>query len=75
MALHGAQGPQLGLPQMISSRVQFGVYGAMIPIVAGVPDVRRLLGKRFGAGRPGGRAACNVDDAVGIVMFAAVIVL
>jgi nucleobase:cation symporter-1, NCS1 family len=33
MALHGAQGPQLGLPQMISSRVQFGVYGAMIPIV------------------------------------------
>ena len=32
MALHGAQGPQLGLPQMISSRVQFGVYGAGIPI-------------------------------------------
>lgn len=25
MALHGAQGPRLGLPQMISSRVQFGV--------------------------------------------------
>lgn len=34
MALHGAQGPQLGLPQMISSRVQFGVFGAAIPIVA-----------------------------------------
>jgi len=34
MALHAAQGPQLGLPQMISSRVQFGVYGAMLPIVA-----------------------------------------
>ena len=33
MALHGAQGPQLGLPQLISSRVQFGVYGAVIPIV------------------------------------------
>ncbi|MGO4330083.1 cytosine permease [Cupriavidus sp. 2TAF22] len=33
MALHGAQGPQLGLPQMISSRVQFGVYGAVIPLV------------------------------------------
>jgi NCS1 family nucleobase:cation symporter-1 len=25
MALHSAQGPRLGLPQMISSRVQFGV--------------------------------------------------
>ncbi|WP_323119840.1 purine-cytosine permease family protein [Burkholderia alba] len=33
MALHGAQGPRLGLPQMISSRVQFGVYGAVIPLV------------------------------------------
>ena len=33
MALHAAQGPKLGLPQMISSRVQFGVYGAVIPIV------------------------------------------
>lgn len=33
MALHGAQGPQLGLPQMISSRVQFGVHGATIPIL------------------------------------------
>ncbi|MBD4392561.1 cytosine permease, partial [Xanthomonas citri pv. citri] len=32
MALHAAQGPRLGLPQMISSRVQFGVYGACIPI-------------------------------------------
>lgn len=34
MALHAAQGPQLGLPQMISSRVQFGIHGAMLPIVA-----------------------------------------
>ena len=33
MALHAAQGPKLGLPQMISSRVQFGVYGAVIPIL------------------------------------------
>lgn len=33
MALHAAQGPKLGLPQMISSRVQFGVYGACIPII------------------------------------------
>src|SRR6202023_826594 len=34
MALHAAQGPQLGLPQMISCRVQLGIYGAIIPIVA-----------------------------------------
>ncbi len=33
MALHSAQGPRLGLPQMISSRAQFGVYGAILPLV------------------------------------------
>ncbi|MFF7334452.1 cytosine permease [Streptomyces sp. NPDC008150] len=32
MALHSAQGPRLGLPQMISSRAQFGVRGAVIPL-------------------------------------------
>ena len=33
MALHSAQGPRLGLPQMISSRAQFGVYGAIVPLI------------------------------------------
>lgn len=33
MALHSAQGPGLGLPQMISSRAQFGVFGAIVPLV------------------------------------------
>lgn len=33
MALHAVQGPRLGLPQMISSRAQFGVYGATIPLL------------------------------------------
>ncbi|QBJ96135.1 cytosine permease [Rhodococcus sp. ABRD24] len=33
MALHSAQGPRMGLPQMISSRAQFGVRGAVVPLV------------------------------------------
>ena len=33
MACHSAQGPRLGLPQMIQSRAQFGFYGANIPMV------------------------------------------
>lgn len=36
MALHSAQGPRLGLPQMISSRAQFGVVGAIVPLVLAV---------------------------------------
>lgn len=33
MALHSAQGPKLGVPQMIQSRAQFGFYGAVVPII------------------------------------------
>ncbi|WP_085528809.1 purine-cytosine permease family protein [Kocuria massiliensis] len=32
-ALHSAQGPQLGVPQMIQSRAQFGYYGAILPLI------------------------------------------
>jgi len=34
MAAHAAQGPQLGLPQMIQSRAQFGYRGVIIPVIA-----------------------------------------
>lgn len=75
MALHAAQGPRLGLPQMISSRVQFGVYGAAIPIVlvclmylgftaTGAVLSGQALGQLFG-----------VSDTAGILIFAAVIVV
>ena len=33
MASHSAQGPKLGIPQMIQSRAQFGVIGAVIPLI------------------------------------------
>ncbi|KVD46796.1 hypothetical protein WS61_09860 [Burkholderia sp. ABCPW 11] len=33
-AFHGAQGPRMGLPQMIQSRVQFGSRGAVLPLLA-----------------------------------------
>ena len=36
MSFHSAQGPHLGLPQMIQSRAQFGHYGANIPLVIAV---------------------------------------
>jgi NCS1 family nucleobase:cation symporter-1 len=31
MAYHSAQGPRLGVPQMIQSRAQFGLIGGIIP--------------------------------------------
>ncbi|HYA00754.1 MAG TPA: cytosine permease [Candidatus Binatia bacterium] len=33
MAAHSAQGPTLGIPQMIQSRAQFGFYGAILPLI------------------------------------------
>lgn len=31
MAYHSIQGPRMGMPQMIQSRAQFGLYGALLP--------------------------------------------
>lgn len=33
MASHSVQGPKLGIPQMIQSRAQFGVVGAIVPLL------------------------------------------
>ena len=33
MAFHSAQGPHLGIPQMIQSRAQFGYFGAIVPLI------------------------------------------
>jgi NCS1 family nucleobase:cation symporter-1 len=32
MALHSAQGPQLGVPQMVQTRGQFGSYGSLLVV-------------------------------------------
>ena len=74
MALHAVQGPKLGLPQMISSRVQFGVYGAVIPILlvcmmyVGFSASGTVL-----AGQAVGQLL-HVTDWVGILIFGAVII-
>lgn len=73
MALHGAQGPQLGLPQMISSRVQFGVYGAIIPLLlVCVMYVGFSAGGTVLAGQAIGQLL-HVDNTTAILIFAALV--
>lgn len=75
MALHAAQGPRLGLPQMISSRVQFGVYGAAIPIVL---VCLMYLGFTATGTVLSGQAIAQlvgISDSAGILVFAACIVV
>ncbi|MDF3310124.1 purine-cytosine permease family protein [Rhodococcus koreensis] len=72
MALHSAQGPRLGLPQMISSRAQFGVLGASVPLILVV-----LLCLGFAAtgtvlAGQAVNALLHIDDpTVGIILFGA----
>jgi NCS1 family nucleobase:cation symporter-1 len=75
MALHAAQGPKLGLPQMISSRVQFGVYGAVIPLVL---VCLMYIGFSASGSVLAGQAVAHlihVPDWQGILIFAALIVV
>ncbi|RKP47589.1 cytosine permease [Trinickia fusca] len=75
MALHGAQGPRLGLPQMISSRVQFGVFGAIVPLVL---VCLMYVGFSASGAVLAGQAIAEltgIDAAGSIVLFAAIVVV
>jgi len=69
MAGHSAQGPKLGIPQMIQSRAQFGFYGAILPLVL---VLVMYLGFFASSGVLGGSALAswtgmNVDLAIIVV--------
>lgn len=75
MALHAAQGPKLGLPQMISSRVQFGVLGASIPIFL---VCLMYLGFTATGAFLSGKAISHlmsVSTTAGITIFATVVIM
>ncbi|MGO4383529.1 purine-cytosine permease family protein [Specibacter sp. RAF43] len=76
MALHAAQGPKLGLPQMISSRAQFGVFGAVVPLVL---VIIMYLGFAATGAVLAGQAVEEIiptgNPAVGVIIFGALTVL
>lgn len=72
MAYHSAQGPQLGLPQMIQSRAQFGFFGAALPNLLAII---MYIGYFSGAGVIGGQAIASIftiPTAAGIVICNAI---
>ncbi|WP_149563763.1 purine-cytosine permease family protein [Streptomyces cacaoi] len=70
MALHSAQGPRLGLPQMISSRAQFGVRGAVVPLLLViVMYIGFFASGTVLAGQAVGELT-HLGDTAGIVLFA-----
>ncbi|GES32214.1 cytosine permease [Streptomyces angustmyceticus] len=72
MALHSAQGPRLGLPQMITSRAQFGVRGAVVPLaLVIVMYIGFFASGSVLAGQAVGELT-HLGETPGIVLFAAV---
>ncbi|MFI7385930.1 purine-cytosine permease family protein [Streptomyces sp. NPDC049813] len=72
MALHSAQGPRLGLPQMIQSRAQFGVKGAVVPLLL---VILMYVGFFASGSVLAGQATAQLvhtDDSTGIILFALV---
>ncbi|MCX4729022.1 cytosine permease [Streptomyces sp. NBC_01306] len=75
MAYHSAQGPQLGLPQMVQSRAQFGLYGAVLPSAM---VVLMYLGFAVEGSLVAGQAIAawaHVPKTVGIVVFNLVLLM
>lgn len=68
MAYHSAQGPKLGIPQMIQSRAQFGMIGASLPLALAIVA---YIGFFAGGAVLGGGAIArllHVSTSLGIVV-------
>ncbi|MGH3259748.1 MAG: purine-cytosine permease family protein [Streptosporangiaceae bacterium] len=75
MALHSVQGPRLGLPQMMQSRAQFGMYGTALPNII---VVLMYIGYFTSSAILGGQAVANlfhVTTLEGIIIINAFVLL
>lgn len=71
MALHSAQGPQMGIPQMIQSRAQFGSIGALLVVmIAGVMYIGFFASNIILAGKSLHGVATQVPVSAGIIIGA-----
>lgn len=71
MALHSAQGPQMGIPQMIQSRAQFGSWGALlVTVIAGIMYVGFFASNIVLAGKSLHGIESSIPVSVGIVIGA-----
>lgn len=69
MAAHSAQGPHLGIPQMIQSRAQFGVLGAGVPLAIVVLAYILFTAANGVVMRDSIKAVTPVSDNNAIILF------
>lgn len=71
MALHSAQGPQMGIPQMIQSRAQFGSIGSLLVVtIAGIMYVGFFASNIILAGKSLHGVVNHIPVSAGIVIGA-----
>ena len=75
MAGHSAQGPHLGIPQMVQSRAQFGVIGAAVPLVIIVLSYISFTAANAIVMRSSIEAAIPITDTHAIILFSLVSLL
>jgi len=70
MALHAAQGPQLGVPQMVQSRGQFGSFGAIFVVALVVVMYLGFVASNLVLGGESLHSIARaISDPVGIVLI------
>ncbi|UQY33022.1 cytosine permease [Pseudomonas fulva] len=69
MAAHSAQGPHLGIPQMIQSRAQFGVVGAGLPLFIVVAVYTLFTAANGVVMRDSVKSIIPVGDDMAIIIF------
>jgi len=75
MAAHSAQGPKLGIPQMIQSRAQFGVVGAGLPLLAVLASTVLYIASIGLLARETLQLLLPVDDREALLIFASVTIV
>ncbi len=75
MAAHSAQGPHLGIPQMIQSRAQFGVLGAALPLLAVVIEATLYTSANGVIVRETLKELLPLSDSAALVLFGSLTLL
>lgn len=69
-SLHSAQGPRLGVPQMIQSRAQFGYLGAILPLVLALMIFLGFYATGLVLGGQALSTLLHISTQLGAVLFA-----
>lgn len=75
MALHAAQGPQMGVPQMLQTRAQFGSFGSLLVVVIVIFMYVGFFASNMVLGGQAVASLFGIDETLSIVVIGLVSVI